>query len=736
MTPKADAILTFGLVLANLAALTALVTPLRARLDLTEQREYTINDATLRVLRNLPDTVEVYGYFSGETHPKLKPLIPMIGDVLEEFRIRSEGKVLARMVDPKDDPIAEKEAYRRFSVRATPFPIETQYERGVKSAYFSLVVAFGEHSVRLDFGDLIEVQPGPNDSVVVKLRSLEYQLTSSIDKVVREFESLEMKLAEGKDPVLVELFVSEPERAPEGEARDLFTKKRKAMQEVVDELTKKYKAGFTAKLIDPEAEPGGPERVRTSYGLTPVRAQANGPANLWLDGVVRSGKKGERIQLRDSADKERGAGEVREAVEAAVRRLLPGAMRTVGIASNKPKLSPEEMMQYAKAGMEMPGDEYGQLRNTLKAGFKVVDVDLSSGAAPLDVDVLLVMKPRDWTTKHELALDQFLMYGGKAIVCVDQAELPQNARSFALSPVVVKADELLARYGVTVRKELVMDERHVPYPLQRWKDIGGLRIPVVEQLPYPWFLDIRGDSIDRSNPVVSGVEAASLLWANPITVDATKIPGVRVSSLLTTSDRAWTSKDIRTVEPKATFKEYGAPEKLGRETVAVSLEGKLPSAFKDRPEAVTGGAGAEPLLESPETTRLVVIGDSEFASDIAARISPSFKGNVQLVSNLIDWALANEDLIRIRSRGAADRPLAKLEPEEKRKLQLANYAVPIGLVLLFGLGRAASRRLSATKRVRPPSRTERGPGGKPGAAPEPVGAASAGGSSESTEGRS
>ncbi len=141
MSPKTNAILSFGLVIANLAALHALVVPLRARLDLTEQREYTISDATMRVLQALPDTVEVYGYFSGETHPKLKPLIPMIGDVLEELRIRSDGKVMARMIDPKDDPIAEKEAYRRFSVRATPFPIETQYERGVKSAYFSLVAA-------------------------------------------------------------------------------------------------------------------------------------------------------------------------------------------------------------------------------------------------------------------------------------------------------------------------------------------------------------------------------------------------------------------------------------------------------------------------------------------------------------------------------------------------------------------------------------------------------------------
>jgi ABC-2 type transport system permease protein len=189
LSPRTEAVLTLTLVAANLVALNLLVAPLRARLDLTEQREYTISAATRRVLNELPDTVEVYGYFSSETHPKLKPLIPMIGDVLEEFRVRSLGKVMARVGDPKDDPLAEKEAYRRFNVRATPFSIDTQYERGVKSAYFSLVVAFGEHYVKLDFGDLIEVQQGPNDTMVVKLRSIEYQLTSAIDRVVREFST-------------------------------------------------------------------------------------------------------------------------------------------------------------------------------------------------------------------------------------------------------------------------------------------------------------------------------------------------------------------------------------------------------------------------------------------------------------------------------------------------------------------------------------------------------------------
>jgi ABC-2 type transport system permease protein len=316
-------------------------------------------------------------------------------------------------------------------------------------------------------------------------------------------------------------------------------------------------------------------------------------------------------------------------------------MKTIGIASSKPKLSPEEMMQLLKAGMEQPGDEYGQLRNALRSAYKIVDVDLSSGAPPLDVDVLLVMKPREWTQKHELAFDQFLMFGGKAIVCVDQAELPPKPKSLSLAPFTVKADELLARYGVTVRKELVMDERNVPYPLPRWKDLGGLRMQVYEQVPYPWFLDLRGDSIDGANPAVTGIEAVELLWASPLSIDESKQKGARFARLLTSSEKAWASRELRDVEPKERLLDYRMPEKTERLVLAVAIDGKLESALRDRPELVTATAGFEPVLESPEGTRLVVIGDADFASDIAASAARSWKGNVQLVQNLIDWSLAD-----------------------------------------------------------------------------------------------
>src|SRR5207253_8333896 len=70
--------------------------------------------------------------------------------------------------------------------------------------------------------------------------------------------------------------------------------------------------------------------------------------------------------------------------------------------------------------------EFQQLRAQLRRDYDVVDVDLSSGKPPLDADVLIVAKPKGWTEQHEIALDQYLMSGGKVIAFMDTTELAKQ----------------------------------------------------------------------------------------------------------------------------------------------------------------------------------------------------------------------------------------------------------------------------------------------------------------------
>jgi ABC-2 type transport system permease protein len=81
----------------NLVLINIWVYPLHGlRLDLTEQRQYTLSSATRQILQNLQEPLLVRCYFSEETHPLLAPLVPPLRDLLQEYQIASNGKMQPR----------------------------------------------------------------------------------------------------------------------------------------------------------------------------------------------------------------------------------------------------------------------------------------------------------------------------------------------------------------------------------------------------------------------------------------------------------------------------------------------------------------------------------------------------------------------------------------------------------------------------------------------------------------
>jgi gliding-associated putative ABC transporter substrate-binding component GldG len=92
------------LLLANGLMLLVLVNVLAAqyffRLDLTEEKRFSIKDQTKQVLRDLDDKVYVEVYLEGELNAGFRRLQKSIRETLEEFRIYSNDKVQFVFVDP------------------------------------------------------------------------------------------------------------------------------------------------------------------------------------------------------------------------------------------------------------------------------------------------------------------------------------------------------------------------------------------------------------------------------------------------------------------------------------------------------------------------------------------------------------------------------------------------------------------------------------------------------------
>jgi hypothetical protein len=91
-------------------------------------------------------------------------------------------------------------------------------------------------------------------------------------------------------------------------------------------------------------------------------------------------------------------------------------------------------------------------------------------------------------------------------------------------------------------------------------------------------------------------------------------------------------------------------------------------------------AGASPDAPRPET-RMVVVGDSDFASNNALQIG----GNKDLFLNMANWLAQQENLISIRAKDPADRRIQLTDREGKFLGWFALLIIP-GL-LFFAAGR-------------------------------------------------
>ncbi len=142
------------------------------RLDITEDRRYTLGGATKDILKNLGEPVTVTAYFSGNLPPVLDNLKRDFRDLLSEYQSVSKGMVVYEFVDPLKEPGLEEKA-KQDGVSTVDIGVRENDKYTQQKAYMGAVVQVGEQN---------EVLP-----VIQSSAGLEYNLTTAIKKLsVRE----------------------------------------------------------------------------------------------------------------------------------------------------------------------------------------------------------------------------------------------------------------------------------------------------------------------------------------------------------------------------------------------------------------------------------------------------------------------------------------------------------------------------------------------------------------------
>ena len=661
------------------------------RLDLTEQREYSLSQTTRDLLDGLQEPLLIRGYFSEKTHPLLAPLVSRIGDMLREYEIASGGGAQVEIVDPAKEPDKEAEANQVYGIRPTPFQVAGRYETAIINSYFDILVRYGDQTIVLGFQDLIEVEPLRDGGLDVRLRNLEYDLTSAIKKVVYGFQSVDAVLAALEHPARLTLLVT-PDTLPQWLATAPATIEKVA-REIAGDST-----NFEYALVNP-ATPGSPispQELYERYGIQPLSASLFAEQSYYLYMLLEVGDQAQVIYPQG----ELLEGQVRSSIESALKRLSPGFLQVVGFWT--PPATPYQDMF---GQTQQPISSWQELENALRQEYEVRAVDLSSGTVPAEIDVLVVVAPQGMSDRERFAIDQYLMRGGAVALAAGNygVQIDPLSGGLGLHPLENGVRDMLAKYGIEVENKLVMDPQNEPFPVPVMREVRGFTVQEIRAIAYPFFVDVQPDGMAKDSALSSGLPAVTMNWCSPILIDEAKNAGREVTTLLSSSPNAWTQDNANIQPDLQQYPELGFAQGAERQahTLAVTVQGSFESAFKGQPSPLGQSENVQgdpqPTLAlvpstievSPETARLVVFGSAEFVDDVVLGISSTlsrdrYVNSLKLMQNTVAWSTEDLDLLGISARGTYTRVLRPLNEGQQSFWEGLNYIV--ALLALIALG--------------------------------------------------
>jgi ABC-type uncharacterized transport system involved in gliding motility auxiliary subunit len=267
-------------------------------------------------------------------------------------------------------------------------------------------------------------------------------------------------------------------------------------------------------------------------------------------------------------------------------------------------------------------DGYGVVDKMLKdENYETKSVNLvSSNEVPSDCDVLVLAGPKQSLFQPEAsAIAKYLEKGGKAMLLIDPDTDP-------------KLDDVQHAWGIQLGDNTVVDVSGVGRFFQM-----GPGAPVARTY--------------GSHPITEDFEGTMTFFPMSRSVETTSAGGATAIDLLKTSEESWAETELG----------GGAEIRLD--------EGK------DKRGPITLGV-AVTRSEGDKEGRLVVIGDSDFASNQFV----SVQRNGDLFMNSINWLAQDEDLISIRPKNPADRRVSMTEADQNQMFWLTLVLMPLATI--------------------------------------------------------
>ncbi len=284
-----------------------------------------------------------------------------------------------------------------------------------------------------------------------------------------------------------------------------------------------------------------------------------------------------------------------------------------------------------------------------------------------DVDLLVVLHPKELADDTQYAIDQFVMRGGRLLVFVDpyaESDPAGEQRGVLpggkLSATSSSLDTLFKAWGIAYSPRIVV--RDPGNALQVQPD------PQRPPIDNPLMIGLRKDALNQEDVVSAQLAAVNFSTAGE--VDLAPGSALNMEPLARSSSQSDLIDDIRARlllgDPASLTTTFGANRKSY--VLAARFSGPLKSAFPDR-------IGGKHLAATRIPANLIVVADTDVLTDrlwvnaqnfFGRRLLNAFANNGDFVFNMVDNMVGNTDLIALRARPGAARPFTRVELLKKR----------------------------------------------------------------------
>ena len=504
----------------------------------------------------------------------------------------------------------------------------------------------------------------------------------------------------------------------DGELPAGFRRLRDRTREMLDEFRAYSNNNIEYEFINPSNQPDEKSRNElyrqlAKQGLMPTNIQIKSEdgveQKLIFPGAIMT-YKGEETALQLLKSQMGAAPEqmlnsstedLEYEITNAIRKVTSARTESVGFIEGHGELSNRQVADMAKSL-----SEYYRLERVIingKLNSLVTRADGDSGAVifPKYKAIIIAKPDTAFSEEDKFMIDQYVMYGGRILWLIESVFCNMDSLRYAPSTLAIpqstNLEDMLFKYGVRVNTDLIQDVRCAAIP--------GPSGYVGDQLQWalqPWvFFPIVIPTSEH--PIVRNLNGIKLEFTSSI--DTVGAKNIKKTVLLSTSDKTralrtptQVSLDVMVEEPKpAQFNRRYLP-------VAVLLEGKFESVFKNRLTTGIKESRDIQFREDGRPTKMIVVSDGDIMRN---HINPDGTylptgfdqytqqqfGNKTFLLNAINYLCDDISLTTIRSRSLEIRLLDRKKAEaERTKWQIINVAIPIGLVLLFGFINAYLRK--------------------------------------------